>query len=1160
MDGRAIGHYDVIAKLGEGGMGAVYKARDRKLDRFVALKTIAAAHVSDQSRRRRFIQEAKAASALNHPNIITVYEIADWEGADFIAMEFIEGRTLGSLAEAPPDVPTLLPIFRQVAEAVAVAHAAGIVHRDLKPDNVMLRPDGYVKVLDFGLARLARRAAESPDDTATSPGMVLGTARYMSPEQARGEAAEAPSDVFSLGVVFYELATGTHPFSAVTAGSTIWAILSQNPSPPSRTNPEVPTVLDDLILRMVAKEPVLRPTAATVLSELTALVQGAPAVPLARALPARRTCVGRDRELKELHGAYAAAAAGTGTLVCVTGEPGLGKSALVEEFLEGLRSQKGSAWLARGRCSERLGGTDALLPVLEALDSLVRGDSGDQVARAMSRFAPNWYLQVAPVMGNVTKEALVEQAKTASQERIKREMHAFLEELSRTRPVVLFLDDVHWSDASTCDLVSYVESRCRDLPVLVVVTYRPSELLAGRHLFQQVRLQWEARGSARDVGLEFLTRPDVERLVALRFPDHHFPAELLDLVHGKTEGNPLFISDMLRYLRDSSVLRQEDGVWVMARPVAEIEKEVPASIRSMIQLKIERFSDEDRRLLTAAAVQGVQFDSAVLARALAQDPADVEERLQALDTLHGFVRSVGEQEFPDRTLTVRYRFVHVFYQNALYSALTPSRRAALSRTIADAVLAFGGEKLPGLAADLAFLFESARDFGRAAPFFLAAARHAARLFAHPEAAILAQKGLRSLEALPDTDQRARLELTLSVTLGVALMATRGYAAPDVERTHLRSRELCLRLGDSRRLLPVLWALFVVYLIGGRLKRALEVAEEMQGPAEASPDPANRIEALHAMGVALGYMGRFGEARERLQRILDACDPREHPYHASVYVLDPIITSLCMMGRFRVLVGDSEEAVRCADVAVERARRIVHPQSLAYATFWQAWIRHDLGEVEPVLRLAESAIAQSEEHGLPQIREWARIARGWALCTMGRLREGVDEVRRSLSLQERMHSALERPYCLGLLARGLALQGQHDEALERLDEALALVEANGERLYEAEIHRLRGDVLLARVLEDEATAGPGDGGLARPRTEDPLLCRAQEEYEKAVEVARRSGARMHELRAAASLFRLRQRLGDPGAARALLEDAAAPFDGRTGVPYLAEAQRLLASEE
>jgi adenylate cyclase len=1155
--GRTIGHYEVLDKLGQGGMGAVYKARDLRLDRHVALKTLVAEMTADQARRRRFMQEARAASALNHPNIITIYEIAEWEGADYIAMEFIEGRTLRALVDKPRDVSELLPVLRQVAEALAVAHAAGIVHRDIKPDNAMVRPDGYVKVLDFGLARLSR-AVDRHTDTATQPGFVMGTARYMSPEQARGDAADSASDVFSMGILFYELVTGSHPFHSGPGAATLFAILSQAATPPTHLNPEIQPALESLILRMLSKEAVLRPSAADVHGELVQLSRTGGAASPTRFTPVRRESVGRDRERKELETALAAASAGAGTMLCVTGEPGLGKTTLVEEFLEGLRAERGSAWIARGRCSERLGGTDALLPLLEGLDTLLRGDSGDQAARLLKRFAPVWYLQVAPSMGDATQESLVEQARAASPERMKRELHAFLEELARVRPVVMALEDVHWSDESTCDLLSYLGSRCAGLPVLLLATYRPSALLAARHPFLQVKQHWQRGSASRDLPLEFLGREDLERLVALRFPDHRFPAELLQLVHAKTEGNPLFLSDMLRFLRDSQVVRLQEGSWRLVRPIAEIEKEIPASIRSMIQLKIDRLSEEDRKLLVVASVQGVQFDSAVVARALARDPAEVEERLQELETLRGFVRMVGEQEFPDRTLTVRYRFVHVFYQNALFGSLAPSRRVASSATVAGAVVGFGGDRLPAMAADLAFLYEAARDFARAAPFFLTASRQAACLFAYPEAALLAQRGLRAIEALPDTEERAKLELPLCVTLGVSLMATRGYAAPEVEAAHRRTRDLCLRLRDDRRLFPALWALWVVYLIGGRHQEALAVAQEMQIPAQSSKESANVVEALHALGVTHGYMGRMAEGGEYLKQALQRYDPARHSFFTSLYVLDPMISSLCMLSRFEAVLGQLDEAVRHVSEAVEQARRLNHHQSLAYATFFEAWIRHERGEVGAAFERADAAMALSQEHGLQQIQEWARIARGSALCAQGKVKEGVAEIRRSLAAQEHMHSNLERPYSLGLLAWGLSRQGDHEEALRLLDTALALMDRNEERFCEAELHRLRGEVLLARALEDEVTADRDGAIPARPRRDDPTLLEAAAAFEKALELARAAAARTVELRAATGLLRLWQRVGEAGPSRARLVEVLERFTEGATTPRLVEARGLLAA--
>jgi tetratricopeptide (TPR) repeat protein len=249
-------------------------------------------------------------------------------------------------------------------------------------------------------------------------------------------------------------------------------------------------------------------------------------------------------------------------------------------------------------------------------------------------------------------------------------------------------------------------------------------------------------------------------------------------------------------------------------------------------------------------------------------------------------------------------------------------------------------------------------------------------------------------------------------------------------------------------------------------------------------------------------------------------------------------------------------VQNVEEAVERAQRLVHPQSLAYATFFHAWVRHDRGEEEPALELAESAMALSKEHGLPQIREWARVARAWALCAQGRAREGVDELRRSLYAQQQMQSLLERPYCLGLLARGLSQQGLHLDGLGYLDEALALIEQTEERFYEAELYRLRGDVLLGRALEDEATADRDGLVSARPRCDDPLILEAEAAYQKALQVARRSQVRTLELRAASSRFRLRQRLGDAGPARQALSEALAWFTEGTATPHVTDARRLV----
>ena len=798
--------------------------------------------------------------------------------------------------------------------------------------------------------------------------------------------------------------------------------------------------------------------------------------------------------------------------------------------------------------------------MLEGLESLIRGESGDHAARLLKRLAPSWYLQVAPSLGTATQEVMARDAATASPERMKRELFAFVQELARVRPLVVFFDDMHWADLSTCDLVAHLGARCREDPVLLVTTWRPSDLQAARHPFQQVVLQHQARGAYKELPLPFLTRDDVVRMLAQQFPDHHFPGELASVVHRKTEGNPLFVSDILRYLRDRGALVQEGGAWVMKEDLSEIEKEVPATVRSMIELKIERLGEADRPLLLAAAVQGVQFDTAVLARALAKDPADVEERLQEIERQTGLVRAVGEQEFPDRTLSVRYRFVHVFYQNALFGGLTPSRRASMSATVAAALVALGGEKVRALAGDLGFLFESARDFPRAAPLFLSAARHAARVFAYPETALLAQRGLRALAAIPESPERDKLELPLTLTLSIALMATRGYAAPEVLRAQLRSRELCLALGDTRRLFPVLWGLWSSYLISSRLEEALQVAEQMQPAVEASEDVTVQVEALHAMGTTLGYLGRLRESRQYLDRVFERYDPAVQPFHASIYVLDPGVTSLAVLARTLVMLGEADEALRRVEEAVARARRLGHPQSLAYSMFFLSWVHHDRGEVAPAREAVTSAIALAMEHGLFQIVEWGRVMRGWTLCEEGRPEEGVRDLRHASDGLLRMHASLERPYCLALLGRGLSQLGRHDDALAAIDDGLATVERTGERCYEPEIRRLRGEALAALAMDPrEARTLDSRPDLATDADPAALLAKAEVEIETALAASRESGALTLGLRAAMSLLRLRNTRGQDGAlARTILAGLLAQMVQGQDTRLAQEARALLAA--
>ena len=261
--GQRFGDYEIVRRIGRGGMGEVYLATERRLGREVALKLLPAAYTRDAERLRRFEQEARAASALNHPNIITIYGIGESDGAHFIATEFVAGETLRQrLARSRPATDESLDVAIQTADALSAAHRAGIIHRDIKPENVMLRPDGYVKVLDFGLAKLSNAyAADSGPEAATrplvqtSPGAVMGTVNYMSPEQARGLAVDGRTDIWSLGCVLYECAAGRDPFAGPSPSDTLSNILRQEPPPLARGSGEVPAELERIVDKALRKDP-----------------------------------------------------------------------------------------------------------------------------------------------------------------------------------------------------------------------------------------------------------------------------------------------------------------------------------------------------------------------------------------------------------------------------------------------------------------------------------------------------------------------------------------------------------------------------------------------------------------------------------------------------------------------------------------------------------------------------------------------------------------------------------------------------------------------------------------------------------------------------------------------------------------------------------------
>jgi serine/threonine protein kinase/predicted ATPase len=1145
MVSTTFGHYRLDARIGEGGMGEVFRAFDTRLNRPVALKVLRQAREDHQEAVVRFLREARAASALNHPNIVIVHEVGETEaGSPFIVQEFIEGQTLRSMLREPLPPEAIADLGGQIARALAAAHAAGIVHRDIKPENIMIRADGFVKVLDFGIARRTPLDASQLATThtteaalSTAPGTLLGTPAYMAPEQVRGEELGPAVDVFALGVVLYEMATARRPFTGSTPLGVVAAVLSEQPVPPSRIDRGISAALDELLLQMLDKDPARRPSAQEVERQLT--VRPA-AFPL-ETQPARaaldRTTVGREHERRQLRQAYRRVQDDRSLMIGVAGEPGIGKTSLIEDFLAELTAGTERPTVARGRCSESLAGAEAYLPILDVLDGLLRRTDGPSLVSLMRTVAPTWYSQLATTSVEAlwAGAELREPAPATSPERMKRELSALFHEVSRLRPLVVFIDDLHWADVSTIDLLNYQTGRFDDMRLLVLVSYRPSDMALAKHPFLNIRNDLQSRGLFEEIALPFLAADDVARYLSVQFPAHAFPRSFAEAIHARTEGSPLFIVDLVRYLRDTGGIVREDGTWVVARGVPHVSRDLPESVRGMIARKIEQIDEVDRRLLLAASVQGHEFDSATVADAAGMSAGEVEDRLEALERVHVLVTRGEEDEFPDRTLTVRYRFVHVLYQNVLFASLQPTRRARIASQVARGLVTRHGADTAGIVGRLAVLYEMARDFAASARYFFAAAQRAVGVFGFREALSLADRGLDGLRALPDGPERQQLELGLQMIRGLALRSVKGWAAPELEPTFARARQLCQQLENPPELFPVLWNLTFFHMIRGNLEIVREQTATLMAQAEASGEPALRMAVHHVAGVSQEFIGDLAESHRLLERARELHDPAEHPAYNAMFGIDPGMVARAMSSRPLWSLGYPDRAIaRCRETnALARSQR--QPVTLVFALVVTQGIHLYRGEYEAVLAMGDEIIALCDEYEFPQEAEWSRVFQGSARAASAGRSQGIAQLQSSLAALQALRSGLVRTVFLGLLADALRLDGRIAEGLAAVDEAAAHAEKHGERGFLAELHRARGELLLA-------------GGDVEA---------AERSLRAAIDRAREQGARSFELRAATACARALVRRSRRSEAQAVLEPVLAWFTEGQDTIDLRTASALLA---
>ncbi len=846
----------------------------------------------------------------------------------------------------------------------------------------------------------------------------------------------------------------------------------------------------------------------------------------------------RDQQMKGLLEAFAEALEGKRQFVCIPGEPGVGKTTLVHAFLQGVR-RTSAARIGRGQCLENRGEVEPYIAVLDALGRLCREPDGDEVASLLYRRAPTWLAQMPWLASAPALAQLPQRNLGMTRDRMLREFAELVEELASSRPFVLCLDDLHWCDDSTLSLLELLAHRDDPAQLMLIGTYRPAEATRATQPLEALAQGMKIRGQCRVVRPALLSADAVQSMIGRELPGITPDRALVDTVHQRTSGNPLFVLALIDHWKaTSAVVPQADG-WQAVADFTELGRGVPESLSAMMHQKMETLSPEDRLLLEAASVAGREFVAGVLASALGWTEDDTELRCATLARQGTFIRDAGVLEWPSGAVAARFRFIHALYREAVYRRVPAGRCSRLHRLIGEALVKAYGAQADANANQLARHFRYGGDRSRAIRYFRLAGEQALRRSAHREAVSLFQCGLELVEQQPETPERHSEEFAFRSMMAPAILAVKGFAAPEAVLNFQRARELGLGLVRVEEMYQLLFHLASMHELRGEYGLAEQILDERLRLPRAEDGAAVQIDSDTLLACSLFHQGEFSRAIETAANGVGLYDPHKHAGLIATYGENPAVACHGWAALALWCLGYSDQAIERVELSLELAG---HPDllfSLAGAKVRAANVHQLRRDPPQTLHWATEAAELAEEHGYLYASSFARALKGWALSMTGQPAEGQILVREGMALLDRIGANMDRPYLLALSSEIAAANGQPSEALAQVTEALGLVRESRAYFYEAELYRLRGVLVLqnaGRAGEDEAEAN----------------------IRQALEIARKQQARALELRAAVSLCRLLQARGMPQDGLRVLAPAYHWFTEGAGTADLIEAGELLTS--
>lgn len=825
--------------------------------------------------------------------------------------------------------------------------------------------------------------------------------------------------------------------------------------------------------------------------------------------------VGRDDALAQLRQSLALALAGQAQLVFINGEAGIGKTTLIDAFVAELPPELA---VASGQCVDQYGESEAYLPLLEALNSLCRS-RGEAVLQRLRHIAPDW-LEQLPWLdpGNTTRP--LSQEISPTQTRMLRELGELLAQCTQDFPLLLVLEDLHWSDWATVDALAFLAKRRNPARWLILASYRPADVLLHNHPLEKLRQDLRLKGLCREIPLAPLSQQTVAEYLGKRFPDAKFSLQQCAAVYSRTEGLPFFL---VRLAEEMAQSVESDDLFA-----EQYLHALPQGVQQLIEQRFERLPQERQQLLNAASAAGTAFSVRLLADILQQPLLETEQHCEGLARQRDFLcraNKLGQGEHEGE-----YAFLHAYDHEFVYTRLPPISKAEWHRRIATWLENNGRIGIDETLSEVATHFEKAGIFDKALQYLQRALENAQRRQAPHEAAALARRAIALLEQhAPDTPENGRRKIALYIALGVALRVGKGYGADEQQYVYTRALELARQLNDTVLLPPLLMAIGSFHLVRLDLQAAADYSRQVVELAERHGWPHYRLSAeLLASGAAL-LQGAIASSLIHMERVKALYHPGLDKILLAYSAQHPLASSGFFTALAYWLNGYPQRAIAVLETALPRTDSLGHAGSSVFARWAMAVCLCLCGEYARMGNYCAEIENQAEEYNLLALAGMGRIENGRRRFETGEIDAGLEEMRRGLQECTAAGTRSVRTYQLASYAECCLRAGHPDTAEQTLQEAQELLETQGERFFEAELHRLRGEL----YLQDANTHA------------NARAC-----FDQALQVARRQGAKSLALRAAMSLARM------PGGNNTALKAIFASFDEGFETQDLRAASALL----